>query len=163
VSGRAAAFLDRDGTLIADPGYLRDPSRVALLPGAVDALRAFRKAGLALVVVTNQSGLARGTILPHEAAAVRARFEALLAEQGLALDATYTCPHGPEDGCPCRKPRPGMLLQAARELGLDLAASVMIGDKVADAEAGLAAGCRGVRFTGDWTTLLDSLHIGAAC
>ncbi|HVK72636.1 MAG TPA: HAD-IIIA family hydrolase [Kofleriaceae bacterium] len=137
---RRALFLDRDGTLIVDVGYPRDPDQVELLPGAAAALRAL-PADIALVIVTNQSGLARGLITPAEAAAVADRVAARFAAEGVRLAGAYVCPHGPDDGCSCRKPAPGLLLQAAHELGLDLAASVMIGDKPSDVAAGRAAGC----------------------
>lgn len=157
---RPALFLDRDGTLIVDVGYPRDPARVALLPGVGAALRALA-ARYALVIVSNQSGLARGRISPDEAAAVHARVVEAFAAEGVRFDGSYYCPHGPDDGCPCRKPAPGMLRQAAADLGLDLAASVMVGDKEADVEAGRAAGCaRAVRFAGeaaDWPALARAL------
>jgi D-glycero-D-manno-heptose 1,7-bisphosphate phosphatase len=138
---RPAVFLDRDGTIIEDEGYLADASRVRLLPGALDALRAFRERGLALVVVSNQSGIPRGLITPAQHAEVDARVKAVLADAGVPLDAAYYCPHLPDAGCACRKPLPGMLEQAAREHGLDLARSLMVGDKMSDVAAGRAAGC----------------------
>jgi len=137
---RPALFLDRDGTLIHDVGYPRDPDRVALVAGAAAALRGL-PAGVARVVITNQSGLGRGLITPAEAASVHAAFVAGFAAEGVRFDGVYTCPHHPGHGCRCRKPRPGLLLQAAAELDLDLAASIMIGDKPADVDAGRAAGC----------------------
>lgn len=135
-----ALFLDRDGTLIVDVGYPRDPAQVELLPGAAAALRGL-PADVELVIVSNQSGLARGIITPAEADAVAARVAQLFALEGVLFAAAYVCPHGPGDGCRCRKPQPGMLLDAARDLGLELAASVMIGDKLSDVQAGVAAGC----------------------
>lgn len=141
-----ALLLDRDGTLIVDVGYPRDPTRVELLPGAAAALAAARRAGYKLVIVSNQSGVARGLIRPEEARAVQARVEALFAAEGVTFDGAYFCFHSPDEGCGCRKPAPGMLLQAARELGLDLARCVMIGDKVSDVEAGVAAGCTSLYF-----------------
>lgn len=153
---RPALFLDRDGTLIADVGYPRDPDRVTLLPGAAAVLAALPPE-VALVIVTNQSGLARGRITPDEAAAVATRVEAEFAAAGIRFAGVYTCPHGPDDGCPCRKPAPGLLLDAARDLGLDLARSILLGDKPSDVAAGRAAGCRAsLRFgadgdVADWT------------
>lgn len=145
---RPALFLDRDGTLIVDTGYPRDPDAVVLLDGAAAALRAL-PAEVALVIVSNQSGLARGLITPAEAAAVAARVEERFAAEGVRFAGVYTCPHGPDDSCRCRKPEPGMLLDAAAELGLDLARSIIVGDKPSDLEAGARAGCRGgVRFEG---------------
>src|SRR5687768_14579467 len=119
--GRGALFLDRDGTIIEDVGYPRDPARVALLPGAAAALADAQRAGFALVIVSNQSGVARGIITPDEAIAVQARVVELFARDGVRFDGAYFCFHGPEDGCPCRKPAPGMLRSAARDLDLDLA------------------------------------------
>jgi D,D-heptose 1,7-bisphosphate phosphatase len=138
---RAAVFLDRDGTIIEDEGYLADASRVRLLPGAIDALRMFRDRGLALVIVSNQSGIPRGLITPAQHAEVAARVAAVLAEAGVPVDGAYYCPHLPEAGCTCRKPLPGMLVDAARELDLDLGRSLMVGDKMSDVAAGRAAGC----------------------
>jgi histidinol-phosphate phosphatase family protein len=140
VTAKRALFVDRDGTLIVDVGYPNDPARVELLPGAAEVLRGLQR-DWALVVVSNQSGLGRGKITEAEAKAVHARFVALFAAAGVQFAGFYYCPHAPEDGCPCRKPAPGMLHDAARELGLDLASSVMIGDKPSDLEAGRAAGC----------------------
>lgn len=144
-----AFFLDRDGTIIVDAHYPKDPEQVCLVPGAAAALRQLAEWGFALVVVSNQSGIGRGLVTPAEAAAVHERFVALLAEQGVRLAGSYYCPHGPAAGCACRKPLPGMLRQAAAELRLDLARSFMVGDKESDLEAGQAAGCRTIWFAGD--------------
>jgi D-glycero-D-manno-heptose 1,7-bisphosphate phosphatase len=134
--------LDRDGTIIVDRGYLADPDGVTLLPGAIDAMKALRAQGYALVVVSNQSGIARGLIREEEHAKVAARVVEVCAREGAPIDAAYYCPHGPDDGCSCRKPAPGMLLDAAREHGIDLTASLIVGDKASDLEAGRAAGCK---------------------
>ncbi len=136
-----ALFLDRDGTIIVDVGYPRDPAQVALLPGAAEALAALAPHA-ALVIVSNQSGLARGLITPAEAAAVHARVALLLADAGVAVAGAFYCPHGPDDGCRCRKPAAGLLLDAAAAHDLDLAASIVVGDKPSDVAAGAAAGCR---------------------
>jgi histidinol-phosphate phosphatase family protein len=138
---RSAVFLDRDGTIIEDGEYLADASRVRLLPGAIDALKVFRDRGMLLVVVSNQSGIARGLITPAQHAEVDARVRALLADEGVPLDGAYYCAHLPGDGCACRKPLPGMIEQAARELAIDAKRSFMVGDKLSDIEAGRAAGC----------------------
>lgn len=145
---RPALFLDRDGTLIVDTGYPRDPDLVILLPGVVPALRAARAGGWALVIVSNQSGVARGLITEDEAARVQARVEELFAAEGVTFDDVRFCFHGPADACDCRKPEPGMILAAARDLGLDLGSSVMIGDKASDVQAGRAAGCKTIAFGG---------------
>jgi D-glycero-D-manno-heptose 1,7-bisphosphate phosphatase len=144
-AGRARAiFLDRDGTLIDDPGYLREPELVRLLPGAAAALHRLRGQGWKLVLVSNQSGVGRGLIAPSELRAVHARLCALLADTGVQLDGSYYCEHAPEAKCACRKPRPALLRRAANDLGLDLARSFMIGDKLSDLQAGRAAGCASV-------------------
>jgi len=146
---RRALFVDRDGTLIADTGYPRDPALVELLPGAADALREL-SGSFALVIVSNQSGIGRGLISEAEARAVHDRVIDRFARVGVEFAGAYYCPHAPGDGCPCRKPAPGLLLDAARELGLDLTASIMLGDKPSDLTAGRAAGCRHmIRFGPD--------------
>jgi D-glycero-D-manno-heptose 1,7-bisphosphate phosphatase len=150
---KPAVFLDRDNTLIHDPGYLRDPAQVRLLDGAAEAVRDLRAAGYAIVVVTNQSGVARGYLTEDDVAAIHQRLEELLLAHGAGLDRVYYCPYleGAEAVCPAyrrdsdlRKPRPGMLLLAARELGLDLSRSWMVGDSERDVQAGRAAGCRAI-------------------
>jgi D-glycero-D-manno-heptose 1,7-bisphosphate phosphatase len=148
-AGRPALFVDRDGTLIADVPYPRDPALVEPLPGAIGALRELQ-GRFALVIISNQSGIGRGLITEAEAQAVHDRVIEVFARAGVGFAGAYYCPHAPDAGCPCRKPAPGLLLDAARELGLDLASSVMIGDKASDITAGLAAGCRHVlRFGPD--------------
>lgn len=140
--GRRAVFLDRDGTLIEDVGYPRDPATVHVLTGAMSVLRELSRLGFALVVVSNQSGIARGLVTSAEAAAVHETFVSLCAAEGVQFDAVVYCPHGPGDGCECRKPAPGMLLDVAGRLELDLGSSFMVGDKTSDMEAGRRAGCR---------------------
>jgi D-glycero-D-manno-heptose 1,7-bisphosphate phosphatase len=146
-----AVFLDRDGTLVEEVNYLSRADQVRLLPGAAAAVRRVNEAGARVVVVTNQSGVARGYFPEERVAEVHARVSAVLAGQGAKVDAYYYCPHHAADGvgayrvdCDCRKPKSGMLLTAARDLGLDLTRSWMIGDKVCDLKAGAEAGCRTV-------------------
>lgn len=150
VRGRRALFADRDGTLIRDAHYLRDPAQVELLPGAAPFLRAFAEAGWALVVVTNQSGIAQGLVREEDYRAVKARFEALLAEQGVTLTLTKHCPHHPDVTGPCRCRKPGTLMyeEAAAALGLDLAASVYVGDRWRDVAPAVAKGGRGFLVRG---------------
>lgn len=138
---RPAVFADRDGTLIVDVGYPRDPAAVRLLPGAGRALRELQEAGWLVVVVSNQSGIGRGIVSPEQARTVHERFLELLGREAVVPDAVKYCPHAPQEGCACRKPAPGMLLEAASELGVDLPASAMVGDKTVDVEAGRRAGC----------------------
>jgi D-glycero-D-manno-heptose 1,7-bisphosphate phosphatase len=140
--GRRAVFLDRDGVLNAAvvrggvPYPPSDADEVEVLPGVEEACRSLREAGFELVVVTNQPDIARGTQTPE---AVQRINQALLA--ALPLDAVMVCPHDDADGCACRKPKPGMLVEAARSRGIDLAASFMVGDRWRDVEAGVRAGC----------------------
>lgn len=143
---RPAVFLDRDGTVIQEREYLADPAGVRLVPGAAEAIRRLRAAGYAVVIVTNQSGIARGLYRESDYRAVAARLDTMLARAGARPDGTYHCPHHPDltGPCPCRKPGTGMHRRAAEELGLDLAASVYVGDKPTDVEPGLALGGRGV-------------------
>lgn len=145
-AARPAVFVDRDGTLIEERDYLSDPDGVALLEGAADALRRFEEAGYTPVIVTNQSGIARG--LYDEAAyrRVAREVEARLRAEGVRVAASYHCPHHPDitGPCHCRKPAPGLFERAARELGLDLGRSVYVGDRVRDVEPGLAFGGRAI-------------------
>lgn len=135
------AFLfDRDGTLIADVPYNGDPGAVRPLPTVAETLTRLRGLGYPIGVVSNQSGVARGLLEPQEVRRVNERVEALLG----AMDVWRVCPHGPADGCDCRKPRPGMILSAAEELGVSPERVAMIGDIGADVEAATAAGARAV-------------------
>jgi histidinol-phosphate phosphatase family protein len=136
-----ALFLDRDGTIIEDREYPRDPELVRLLPGAADALGRLAREGWKLIVIGNQSGVGRGLITPAEMRAVEARFEEIMRASGAPIDAAYFCLHAPEDGCTCRKPSPLLVQQAAREHAVDLAESFMIGDRQADIQCGRNAGC----------------------
>jgi rfaE bifunctional protein nucleotidyltransferase chain/domain len=148
LSGRPAVFLDRDGTLVEDVGYPRDPDQLRLLPGATQALAELRIKGFALVIISNQSGVGRGLLTREQADRVHSGLTGLLAEQGVSLDGAYYCYHGPDEACPCRKPSPHLLRTAADELGLDLARSFMIGDKRTDVEAGRAACSGTILLTG---------------
>jgi D-glycero-D-manno-heptose 1,7-bisphosphate phosphatase len=146
VSGRPAVFLDRDGTIIEEEIYLSDPDGVQLVPGAVEAMRALRDAGYALVVVTNQSGIARGLYTIDEYHAVAARLNDILAGADLVVDRTEFCPHHPDitGPCPCRKPATGMYVRASDALDLDFARSYFVGDKITDVQPALELGGRGV-------------------
>ncbi len=148
---RVAVFLDRDGTINEDPGYFHDAESLRLLPGAVEAIRRLNRLGLTVVLVTNQSGIARGYFTEADFWRVQRKLDGLLSASGARLDAVYFCPHHPEGKvppyntrCRCRKPEPGMLYRAARDLGLDLGWSYMVGDRETDIQAGRAAGCRTV-------------------
>jgi len=143
---RPAVFLDRDGTIIEEVEYLSDPEGVALLPGAAEALALLRDAGFVLVVVTNQSGIARGLFGVEDYHTVAQRLDELLAAHGVSLDATHFCPHHPDisGDCFCRKPATGMHRAAAEELGLDLARSFLVGDRARDLLPALELGGEGV-------------------
>jgi D-glycero-D-manno-heptose 1,7-bisphosphate phosphatase len=134
VSERAAVFLDRDGTIIEDTGYIADPATVRLLPGAAEAIFRLNRAGLPAIVVTNQSGIARGLFDERTYAMVAARLDDLLAARGARLDAHYYCPHHPDytGPCDCRKPGPALYRRAAADHGLHLASSWWVGDRVRD-------------------------------
>ncbi|RJX33158.1 MAG: HAD family hydrolase [Desulfarculus sp.] len=144
---RRAVFLDRDGTINEEVGFLRDPAQVRLIPGAAQAIVRLRAAGLAVVVVSNQSGLARGIFSHAELAAVQAELERQLSLAGAILDGVFFCPHHPEgtvEGlgqvCACRKPEPGLIQEAAGKLTLSLAGSFMVGDSRRDVACGNALG-----------------------
>jgi D-glycero-D-manno-heptose 1,7-bisphosphate phosphatase len=136
-----AIFLDRDGTVIQHEHYLTDANKVALAHGTPRALQLFKDAGYLLVVITNQSVIGRGDGTEEEVNACNRRMCDLLNEHELEFDGLYYCPHTPEDHCRCRKPKPGMLNQAAHDLHLDIGQCVMIGDNITDVEAGHNAGC----------------------
>ncbi|HLM64056.1 MAG TPA: HAD family hydrolase [Acidimicrobiales bacterium] len=136
----AAVLFDRDGTLVVDVPYNGDPAAVRPVPGARAVLDRLRAAGVAVGIVTNQSGIARGLFGDNDLVRVHARVEELLGPFGTVEH----CPHGEADGCPCRKPRPGLVLTATARLGVDPAACVVVGDIGADVAAAEAAGARGV-------------------
>jgi histidinol-phosphate phosphatase family protein len=141
---RPAVFLDRDGTLIVEHGYLSDPAGVELLPGVPHALRILRAAGFTLVVVSNQAGVGRGYYPLAAVHATMAGLRRALREHGVEIDAIYFCPHHPDAGCACRKPGTALFVEAARNSSLDLKQSFVIGDKVLDVAAAERAGGRGV-------------------
>lgn len=145
---RRAAFLDRDGVINVDHGYVHKVDEFEWVPGVLEAARALKDAGYALVVVTNQSGIGRGYYSEADFEQLTDWMKAAFARAGAPLEGVYFCPHHPEKAlaqyrldCGCRKPQPGLLLRAAQELDLDLGASIMFGDKPGDCTAGRAAGC----------------------
>jgi len=146
---RRAVFLDRDGTVNVEADFLGDPQLLALEDGAAEGLRALQGAGFTLVVVSNQSGVARGLFTEDDVARVNDRLAAILAAEGVTIARFYHCPHHPEGTvpgyareCECRKPAPGMFMRAADELDIDPAASYTVGDRTRDLEAGRRAGTR---------------------
>jgi D-glycero-D-manno-heptose 1,7-bisphosphate phosphatase len=147
VPGKPAVFLDRDGTLIDDVGFVSDRNDVRVLPTVADALRTLAAAGYACVVVTNQSGVARGYFDEGAVSEINAEIAARLSGDGVKLDAFYYCPHY-GDGCACRKPEPGMIHRAVAEHGIDIARSAVVGDRVSDIELGQRLGIPGVLVPG---------------
>lgn len=136
-----AVFLDRDGVINENqPDYVRSWAEVRFIPGALEALAHLAQAPFAVVVVTNQSAIGRGLMAEKVAAEINRRLQEVVTAHGGRIDAFYVCPHTPEEGCACRKPQPGLLLQAAEEQDLDLAASYLVGDALSDVQAARAAG-----------------------
>lgn len=150
-----AVFLDRDGTIIRDADYLTQLDEIEILPGVPEALRRLKRAGYLLLVVTNQSAVARGWLTEHNLRRIHRELQSRLAERDAEVDGFYYCPHLPDGAverysgeCECRKPKPGMLLEAAADRDVDLSRSWMIGDSERDVEAGRRAGCRTILLAG---------------
>ena len=146
---RKAVFLDKDGTLIPDVPYNVNPDLITLEDGVIEGLKSLQQAGYILVMISNQAGVARGYFKIDELKKVEQKIDLLLHPEGIAIEKYYFCPHHPDGkvaeyaiACECRKPQPGMILQAAEELGIATKQSWMIGDILNDAEAGNRAGCR---------------------
>jgi D-glycero-D-manno-heptose 1,7-bisphosphate phosphatase len=150
-SGKPAVLVDRDGTLIRDPGYLTRIEQIEVLAGVAEALRLLKRHELTVAVVTNQSAVARGLVTERELAQIHREIERRLARSGARVDAIYYCPHHPSEGrspyrraCECRKPSPGLALRAAADLDLDLGRSYVVGDKPIDMELASRIGARGL-------------------
>jgi D-glycero-D-manno-heptose 1,7-bisphosphate phosphatase len=157
---RKAVFLDRDGTINVNAHYVNHPRQVELLPNATDGLRLLQSLGFLLVVVSNQSGIARGYFTTKDLKKVNNRLTDLLAKKGIKIDGIYCCPYHKHGKIPrytrdsdCRKPRPGMLKQAAKDFNIDISSSYMVGDMAADIELAKNAGCRAMVYVGDKTEL----------
>ena len=171
VVSRPALFIDRDGTLTEEVGYVNHPRRLRLLPRSAEAVRRLNQAAVPVVVVTNQAGVARGYFSPEVLAAVNDELLRQLKEAGASVDAVYVCPHHPSAGeppyrqdCDCRKPRPGLLTRAAVDLALDLSRSAVVGDKPSDLEAAARVGARGVLVLtgyglGEWEYRRDTFPV----
>ena len=154
----AAVFIDRDGTINVDVGYLSDPDGLRLIGGAARAIKKLNGRGVKAVVITNQSGVARGLVTREALGRINSRLVELLGAHGAALDGIYFCPHHPDDGCRCRKPATGLVEKAARELGIDPARSYVVGDKAADVGLARGAGARAVLvLTGEGAGELEKL------
>jgi len=137
---RRFVLLDRDGTINEEGGHLADPDGVQLIPGSLGAMRSLRELGLGIVIVTNQANVGRGLLTAEQLEAVNVRLLELLRAGGVRVDGIEVCPHRPEDGCECRKPKPGMALRAAETFGFELADSFVVGDHAADMGLGRAVG-----------------------
>lgn len=165
VSALAAVFLDRDGVINenVDGSYVSRWEEFQFLPGSLEALRALHRAGLPVVVVTNQAGIGRGYLAADSLQLVHDKMLAAIEAAGGRVDAVLHCPHTPEEGCECRKPQPGMLVRGAAQLGVSLATSVFVGDHLTDVQAALAAGCRAVLvLTGRGQSVVDEIRGSAA-
>ena len=152
---RRVFFLDRDGVLNEDRGYISRLDDFVMLPGAAEAVAELNRDGWRVVVFTNQSGVARGMLTAERLEEIHAKLRAEIEKAGGELTAIYACPHGPDSDCKCRKPKDGMLRRAAAEHDLDLAASVVIGDSPRDIAAGHRAGCRTVLVLSGQTRAYD--------
>jgi D-glycero-D-manno-heptose 1,7-bisphosphate phosphatase len=150
MSARPVVFLDRDGTLIVDKGFLGDPDGVELLPTVVDALRLLAAHGYATVVISNQSGIGRGLLDEAKVRSVNAEIVRRLGTDGVAIDAWYWCPHADGGGCTCRKPEPELVHRAVAENGLSLAGGAMIGDRGSDVALGQRVGIAGILVPGPY-------------
>ena len=171
VGSRPAVFIDRDGTLTEEVGYVNHPSRLRLLPRSAEAVRRLNEAGIPAVVVTNQAGLARGYFTEAVMEAVNLELAAQLARGKARVDGIYICPHHPTEGeppyrqrCECRKPKPGLLLRAAEEMNLDLSRSIMVGDKPSDLEVAPVVGARSALVLtgygrGEWEYQRDRFRV----
>lgn len=157
---RRAVFLDRDGTIVEDPGFLHKPEDVKLLSGAAEGIRRLNVAGYLVVVVTNQSGIARGLYTEADYRAVKKRLGELLAKQKARIDASYFCPHHPQapEPCNCRKPRTKLFLEAQATLGIDFTRSWWVGDRLSDVQPASTLGGKGVLVA----TGQGNLHQGQA-
>lgn len=165
-----AVFLDRDGTINEEVGYLDREEKLKILPAAFEAVRLVNQNGFKAVVVSNQSGIARGLFTEDFVRTINNRIAAAMVENGAVIDRFYYCPHHPSEGldpyrkiCNCRKPEPGLLLQAAADLNLDLSGSYMIGDHLRDIETARRAGAKGILvMTGHGPDQLQSAEITSA-
>ncbi len=154
MSGRPAAFLDRDGTIIRDAAYIRDPAQVELMPGAADAIRRLNERGIPVIVVTNQSGIARGLLTTDDYEAVQRRMRDLLSQQDAHIDASYVCPHHPDFSgpCDCRKPGLALYREAIDAHAIEPTRSLFTGDRMRDVSPASALSGRGIMIDTESTT-----------
>ena len=143
---KRAVFLDRDGTIIRDKGYLKDPNGIEMMPGAVETLKALCREGWKLIIISNQSGVGRGLMTKEEMDAVQARFIKILRGHGIEITASYLCTHSPDDQCECRKPAIGAIEKASREHSVDISQSWLVGDRESDIQCGRNVECSTIWF-----------------
>jgi D-glycero-D-manno-heptose 1,7-bisphosphate phosphatase len=165
---KTAVFLDRDDTIIRDVPYLNDPQAIQLLPGAAEAIRRLNETHIPVIMITNQSGIARGLLTEEILEAIHDRLLSLLAARGALIDAVYYVPHHPEGTveaftmeCACRKPSPGMLLKASLDFGLDLKRSYLAGDKAIDIQTIAAVGGAGILIAPQGSDVSGAAYIAA--
>jgi D-glycero-D-manno-heptose 1,7-bisphosphate phosphatase len=144
MAGKPAVFVDRDGTICFDKHYLGDPAGLELIPTVVDGLRKLTKAGVPIIIVTNQSGVARGYFTEETLIKIHKDLVKILEKQGVSILDVFYCPHMPDAGCDCRKPAPGLLLRASKKHGIDLSKSYVIGDRMMDIEMAHKVNARGI-------------------
>ena len=142
--GKVAIFIDRDGTINKESGYIDRPGMVELIPGSSEAIRMINSMGLDVVVITNQSGIGRSYFNEESLKEVHDRLKEVLRKEGAYIDAVYYCPHHPDEGCGCRKPMPGLLKKAESELHIDLGSSYVVGDKISDILLAKNVGAKGI-------------------
>ena len=152
-----AVFLDRDGTIAKDVHYCSRPEDFELFPNTAKAIRLLNEHGFKVMVVTNQSGIARGYFTEEMLANIHEKMKRELAKEGAWVDAIYYCPHHPEDNCECRKPKPKLVLQAAKDFDIDLGQSFVVGDLQMDIELGRVLGCKTILISKDETTDPDAV------
>jgi histidinol-phosphate phosphatase family protein len=159
--GTAAVFLDRDGVIIRElPGHVLSPEDVDLIPGAAEAIARLHRAGHLVMVVTNQSAVGRGLLTLAKLEAIHSRLRDRIRREGGEITEFLVCPHLPEAGCPCRKPRPGLLIQACGQLGIDLRSSFMVGDQTVDMEAARLAGYHAILVLSGQTSTAPTSPVG---
>lgn len=153
-----AAFLDRDGTIIRDMVYLNDPAKIEVFKDSYEALKLLNKHDFTVILATNQSGVARGIVKEEILKQINSIITEDFKKHGAIITATYYCPHPVDGGCACRKPNPGMLQEAAKRFNIDLSQSWMVGDRMTDVVAGLAAGCQSILLQNETTPPMDPAY-----
>ena len=156
-----AVFIDRDGTMAKDAHYCRRPEDFELFPRTAKAVKLLNSHGFKVIVVTNQSGIARGYFTAETLAQIHGKMKKEMAKEGAFIDAVYYCPHHPDDNCDCRKPKPRLVLQAAREYDIDLSQSFVVGDLLMDVGLGRAVGARTILISQEKSSELMPNHIAA--